>query len=561
MSARRPTRDLAPVGPVGLVDRAFVLAREGGLEVTGPAWLGGALLAATALAIFYVERVEGITSLRLPAALLLALAWWGRAYLIGRSARRVAATMWDSEPEPEAGRAVDVLRTSLVVGLGMWCWSWMLVVGSLAGPIGVALVLPFFALRGAVAPSWTARAACTAKAGWRGFWAAIQDSAGQRFAGIVTESLLLAGAMGLVLNLFGVVLFAVLLARSLGGFELAALESFVSPSNTFVVLVIASCALVLLEPVRAAHAAAVYVGARVREEGLDLRVSVDTAIAHSNAKRGQGAAPVARAAAMIAVVLLGASRVDAQEPPVFDPPPAPELFDEAPYTPPVDLPSDPGPLPSYAAQPRDVEVQGDVDAILARAEFREFEDDRGAGLRDLIDRFFDWLGRPRDELPDMNGARLPTLPLPGAWAFIVLGGALLIGVGIYLFVTRQQAAKQAQVESALASVSADIRDRPPRSFLEEAALLAEQGMLREALRSLYLATLVALDRRRFIAFDPHLTNWQYLRQMPRGSLRDAFRHFTRLFDHKWYGREDTSREDYERCRELAAQIVEAEVAS
>ena len=49
--------------------------------------------------------------------------------------------------------------------------------------------------------------------------------------------------------------------------------------------------------------------------------------------------------------------------------------------------------------------------------------------------------------------------------------------------------------------------------------------------------------------------------MPRGTMRDAFRLFTRLFDHKWYGREDTSREDYERCRELAAQIVEAEPAS
>lgn len=569
MAARRAARDLAPVGPVAILDRAFALAREGGLAVTGPSWLGGGVLAATLLAIYYLERVEGITSLRLPAALLVVLAWWARAFLLGRAARGVAATMWDTAPEPEAGRPVDVLRTALVVGLGLWGWAWLLVLGSLGGPIGILLVLPFFALRGAIAPSWIARAACTTRAGWRGFFAAVGDSAGQRFAGIVTESLLLAGATGLVLNLFGVLLFAVVLARAFGGFELAALESFVSPENTFVLLVVAAIALVLFEPVRAAHAAAVYVGARVREEGLDLRVSVEAAIRHSNEKRGRGASHAARAAAVALFACLAAARADAQ----WDPPPPPDTDDQdayrdlfesplpADYPPAADIPTDPGPIAPLVLEPRDVEVASDVDAILARAEFREFEDHRGDGLRDLIDRFFEWLGRPRDELPDVSGARLPALPLPGAWAFLVLGVALLLGVGAYLFFTRREALRRAQVESALAAVSTDIRDRPPRSFLEEAALLAEQGKLREALRALYLATLVALDRRRFIAFDPHLTNWQYLRQMPRGAIRDAFRQFTRLFDHKWYGREPTSPEDYARCRELAREIVEAEAPS
>ena len=42
---------------------------------------------------------------------------------------------------------------------------------------------------------------------------------------------------------------------------------------------------------------------------------------------------------------------------------------------------------------------------------------------------------------------------------------------------------------------------------------------------------------------------------PRGPIRDRFRELTRLFDHKWYGAEDTTRGDYERCRELAAEIV------
>ena len=94
------------------------------------------------------------------------------------------------------------------------------------------------------------------------------------------------------------------------------------------------------------------------------------------------------------------------------------------------------------------------------------------------------------------------------------------------------------------------------SEADDAAALAEAGELRRALRSLYLATLVSLDRRRWIAFDPHLTNWQYSRQIPGGAIRDLFRTFTRLFDHKWYGEEPTTLSDYERCRELATQIVD-----
>ncbi|MBX3270354.1 MAG: DUF4129 domain-containing protein [Sandaracinaceae bacterium] len=566
MAARRPTRDLAPTGPVGILDRAVELAREGGADVLAPAWLGGGVLAAVVVGVYYLERIEGITTLRLPAALLLVLAWWARAYLVGRASRAVVGALWDAHAEPDAGRPVDVLRTAVVVGLGLWVWSWLLVLGSLAGPVGVLLVVPLFALRGAVAPSWLARAACSARAGWRGLYAAFGDSGGQRFAGIVSEAFLLGAAVALVANLFGVLIFGAVLARAFGGFELSAIESFVSPENTFVVLVVAAVALVALEPVRAAHAACVFVGARVRAEGLDLRATIDTAIRHSNEKRSRGAPAAAKVAAAVALALGALAGPPAQaQPPGWEPPPDLEdyLTEDAPYSSEAlpELPTDPGPIDPIVLTPEDLAVQADVDAILARAEFREFADQRGAGLRELFDRLLEWLGRPREELTRAGGPRLPAIPLPGAWAFLAIGLALLAGIGAYLFVTRRRAAEAEAQASVEAAASADIRDRAPRSFLDEASALAEQGNLREALRALYLATLVALDRRRLIAFDPHLTNWQYLRQMPRGAVREAFSQFTRVFDHKWYGREDTSHDEYERCRDLARRIVEPEASA
>ncbi|MBZ0118915.1 MAG: DUF4129 domain-containing protein, partial [Sandaracinaceae bacterium] len=201
------------------------------------------------------------------------------------------------------------------------------------------------------------------------------------------------------------------------------------------------------------------------------------------------------------------------------------------------------------------EVQEDMRGILAGDEFREFEDDRSAGLSRLFERLFDWLSRRQIEEPEAPGVAVPTIPLPGAGFFLVIGALLLAFVLGYLVMTRKREKEETSKLEADAKTSADPRERAPSSFLDEAADLASSGHFREALRALYLATLVALDRRRLIAFDPHLTNWQYLRQMPHGGERGAFRQFTHLFDHKWYGAEQTTHDDYERCRDLARAIV------
>lgn len=151
--------------------------------------------------------------------------------------------------------------------------------------------------------------------------------------------------------------------------------------------------------------------------------------------------------------------------------------------------------------------------------------------------------------------------MPPAWFFLALGGLLLLGVLAYLFVTRHRQSADAPPGSAFDKDPNDPRERAPAAHLDDAAQLAAAGRHREALRALYLATLVALDRRRVIAFDPTRTNWHYLRQMPRGELRAMFAGFTKLFDYKWYGDERTSQADYERGRELADRICTPEEAT
>ncbi|MGE0784420.1 MAG: DUF4129 domain-containing protein [Sandaracinaceae bacterium] len=564
---RRGQRDLGPTGPLGTIDRSLALVRAGGLDAALPALSGGAILALTVLFVYYAERVEGISSLRLLFAFVLVLAWWMRSYFASRSARAYAGAMWGVTPERPS--VLDVVRTSSVVLLGLWVWSWLIAAASLGGVFVVLLVLPLFAFRGAIAPSWLARSGCEQGAGWRAFYGAVRDNDTRRIEGMIIEGLLIAGGLGIALNLYVAALAGVVLLRTFAGLELASVESFLSASNTFVTLSIAAITVVLLEPLRAAYSAQVFVGARVRAEGLDLLVALEDAIRYS---RGR---PRADRAARAAVLLLSlglasvAARASAQDlspPPERVEPPPPAVI-EAPSALAPDVEVGPGQAmmgPDYEEEdidPRDLDVEHRVDAILGRPEFREFEDRRGDGLADLIERLLDWLLRPREAPAGLRPVSLPSIPLPPAWVFVVIGVLILGAVGAYLLATRAKDERKDADGPADPVRGLDPRERPPASFLDEATALAAKGDLRAALRSLYLATLVSLDRRRLIAFDPHRTNWHYLRQMARSETREQFAQLTRLFDHKWYGEEPTTDDDYRTCRDLAIRIVGERSAS
>ncbi len=567
-------RALRPVGPLEHLDRALLVVRRGGVVRAARAWLAGALPAAVIVGVYYVERVEGVRGLRLPLALALVAAWCARAVLLAPVAREGALALWDGlRPPPGAGRAVDVVRTALVVGLGLWVWAWLLVAGSLAGAVGIALVLPVFALRGAVAPAWLARAACTNDAGLRGFGRAALDHAGARVAGVAIEAMLIGAALGLAVNLYGLLALAAVLGRSLFGLEVALVQAFLSPQNDFVLLVVGLAAFVLLEPLRAASAAAGYLDARVREEGLDLRALVDDALT-------VGVRTAARAAlGLVAVgaLALATSQAAAQPRPVPGADGGPSVSDDEGTRWLDAIKPRPAAAPRVAASGRgvgeaigarrdaveghesiddsaDSAVRARVDAVLARPEFREFAEARGAGITELLTRILEWLLRPRDLgwLPEPPAL---ALPMPGGWFFLLLAALLVVAVLAYLVSAHRPRAAASPAGASAAVSLADVRERPPAELLDEAGLLAARGALREALRALYLATLVALDRRRLIAFDPHRTNWQYLRAMPRGEARRLFAEFTRIFDHKWYGAEPTALADYEACRALAAAIV------
>ena len=536
---------LAPAGPLERIDRAFVLVRQGGLELALRAWLAGGLPALALLAYYYAERVEGIGALRLPAAAALVATFVVRAWSLANVSRAYVTALSERAPVvADAGGLLSVGRTSVVAGFGLWIWSWGVLVGAGGGPIGIALFVPLLALRGLVAPSWIARAGCAPEAGLRAFGLAVRDTTHQRLESLLVESFLLTALFGMAANLYGIFAFFVLVGRSFLGLEMALVDEFLSFRNTFVLLGVSVTSAALLEPLRAAISAQVYVDARVRAEGLDLRAALDEAVAHTTRKASAASALSKVASVLLLVsIALGARGVRAQE----------GLVEGGAVGQDASL--------SIASPEDDTRARERARAILADDIFQDVEARRREGLSDLIGRLFEWLIEQFDDqeidTSGAEGAELPSLPLPGPAFFIALGVLFALGVAIFLVLTRRREEETAANVTVAKDAIPDPRDRSPDDWLGDAASLAAAQRWGEALRALYLATLVALDRRAWIRFEPSLTNWQYLRQMPSGLPREDFRTLTRTFDVKVYGEEPAIERDYRESRAIAERILHA----
>jgi hypothetical protein len=491
-------------------------------------------LATVCLALYYLEAIEGVRTLRGPFALLLAGSFVFRASVLSRLARVFVRELRPGLPMPEPeSRARTIAKfwaTACLAGLGVWLWLWPLFWLAQLSPFAIVALVPLLALRGGLAPSWLARAACAPEAGLRAFGLATDDTAGARASLVFVELMLLAGMFGLFVNVFALTALLLLLSHSMLGLDVAFVSAFLSTENEFVAYALLALCIVLFDPLRAAVSACVFADARGRKDGADLHAAVDALLA---AARPEAAAIKTRpklTAASIALLCFTAVAPARAEPP----PPAAD--------------SDIAPQSS-----EDFEVRVAVERILKRREFQDFEPkgDRTleSWLRNLLDKLF------ADNPDEQAESRTTRVELPDISPWLIMGvvfGLLFAAVGYVIWEARRQGDKDADLPAA--TVPPRTSERPAPVLLSEARALASAGELTAALRALYAATLSALDRAHVIQLDPARTNGYYLRSMPASATRDLFASFTTLFDRAWYGREPCSREDYERGLALAERI-------
>ena len=221
------------------------------------------------------------------------------------------------------------------------------------------------------------------------------------------------------------------------------------------------------------------------------------------------------------------------------------------------------PLSRLAAQAR---------IFAVREQLRRAGDDRTAARLALLDqvwqsaeftrgetlgeRFLRWLSELFDRLfPDLRPnpaaqqAATTTTELVG-WAIAAVALVVLVWL-LSLWLRRL-------LGRFVADASADLRDRDdslPRTPAEARARadeLARTGAYRDAVRNLYLAALLGLERRRLVPADRSLTNREVLAQVPaENALQPLLRPVVDTFDVVWYGVQEP---DAATFTDYAAQI-------
>lgn len=225
-------------------------------------------------------------------------------------------------------------------------------------------------------------------------------------------------------------------------------------------------------------------------------------------------------------------------------------------------------------------VERGLAEILAQEEFVDLaskEVDRGRPEVDLRRRRWE---RPEEERQtccdagdwnragpsEPSGIDAPNFQIQGE-IFKVLAIVLIVvaaGLLLLAIVRRYQGGKTAPRGQPIVAAAMDLEtpgQEDALAFTAEdwqtrAVRLADGGDYRLAIRSLYLALLVALHRRQLIAYDESKTNWEYETEL-RGKLRrrqvagasplDGFTRLTGTFDLVWYGERDADRTMFEQC--------------
>jgi hypothetical protein len=534
--------ELRTHGPLYMLDGALSALRAGGAGLAAHAVLGAVPLALCVLALDYFEQVEGVRALRLPLSLAIVVGFLARSVALSRVARRYALLLRPTLPVVEREpAALEVATTAGIVGFGLLVWLTPLLLVVVAAPVAALMLWPFTALRGAVAPSWLARASCARERGGTAYGQAFDDTAGMRGTLALVELMLQLGALALLGNLLALVAILLGLGHSMFGLDVAFVSAFASPDNPWTLLSVSTLTLLTFEPLRAAVSAQAFVEARTRRDGADLHAAVDAAIESGRARapaRGVGAA------ALLWLAATGLCAPARAEPP-------PQVAEAPRATAAASIATATG--SAQVDFERDHATRERVARILAQDEFREHTAGDGALTR-WFEKLRAWLETL--ELQDDDGDRLTRTDEPGSpvtsWA---VAGLLLITIAVIAWLLR---APGRLYVPALAGASAGDTGAGGGVRSAHEGEDGQPGDPRIAIRALYLSTLAALDREGRLELDPSKTNGQHLRALPSGPSRRALAELTRIFDRTWYGHVPATPEDLARGRTLAALALAAD---
>jgi len=205
-------------------------------------------------------------------------------------------------------------------------------------------------------------------------------------------------------------------------------------------------------------------------------------------------------------------------------------------------------LPTTASRGEILVLQKQVQAIL------DYQAARGglpsnlsmADLQEILKRYrFD-----EEQVVSGNDPNLPN-SMPTPLALLIQYGLLLIGM-IIVMVLLGFFLRNLQVQP-ITLADGDENGETPTTAEAASELAAKSRAIKDyraAIRYLYLTSLLLLDERGIIRYDPHLTNYEHVQQVRhKPQVREHLEFIVNIFDHVWYGFAPADEALYEQFRQ------------
>lgn len=164
-------------------------------------------------------------------------------------------------------------------------------------------------------------------------------------------------------------------------------------------------------------------------------------------------------------------------------------------------------------------------------------------LQKLLRRFLNWLFSAFDFIPRSSAI----------WQVIIGGvAAALLAIFLWYWLRSMRRQFSAETSTPLNPHAHDL-GLSASGALQQAHNQADEGNLREAVRYLYLSTLLNLDERNLLRYDRSKTNREYLRQVTNTPFAPTLNNVVDMFDRVWYGFQPIDQTTYQH---YAAQVEE-----
>ena len=210
-------------------------------------------------------------------------------------------------------------------------------------------------------------------------------------------------------------------------------------------------------------------------------------------------------------------------------------------------------LAAHEKYPRTVFTAQDVKPlreILARPEF-QWNQSRVIETPDwfqkIIDAFFNFI----EHLAYLIGNIIYYGRVP-----ILMGLVILFLFGLYHFSKNLSDSLVREAQLAAEDGSDDLLTS--KGAMQRAQLLSNQGDYRNAIRYLYLSSLLVLDERGLMRYDRSRTNREYLRSVAsKPRLESPLHNVIDVFDRVWYGYEEVDEKTFQAYAEHVDELREA----